>query len=182
MILLNQMKNFFKQKNKGRKVLSEAKGYAILELLFYIAFFAIFSLIVINAMITMTKSFRETSIYGELAQSGVIMERMSREIRQAYDISSIGANNLKLNTKDDAGANKTIEFLLSGFNLQLLENNIFTGNLNAPNIAVTVLAFSQITTVKGKAVKIFLTVKSNNDALNRTFDFYDTIVLRGAYQ
>jgi len=170
------------KKNKSIPIHTESKalygehGYAILELLFYIAFFAVLSLVVINAMITMTRSFRETSIQGELIQSGVIMERISREVRQAYDISSIN-----LSSTDSSGANKTVEFLLSGSNLQLLENSTLIGNLNTPNIAVTALSFTQITTTKGKAVKVILTVKSNSDALARTKDFYDTIVLRGGY-
>jgi len=163
------------------KIKNYKKGYAILELLFYIAFFAILSLVVINAMIVMTRSFRETSIQGELIQSGVIMERISREVRQAYNISSISATDLNLDSTDNGGANKTVEFLLSGTDIQLLENGVLTGNLNTPNIAVTALTFTQVTTTKGKAVKVALTVKSNNDALARTQDLYDTIVLRGIY-
>ena len=157
------------------------KGYAILEVLFYISFFAVFSLVVINAMITMAKSFKETSIQGELMQSGVIMEKISREIRQAYDIVSVSANDLQLNTTDSDGGNKTLEFLLSGGNIQLIENSVLAGNLNPPNIAVTDLTFTQIITAESKAVKMFLTVKSINDVLVRTFNFYDTIVLRGGY-
>ena len=79
------------------------------------------------------------------------------------------------------GGNKTLEFLLSGGNIQLIENSVLAGNLNPPNIAVTDLTFTQIITAEGKAVKIFLTVKSINDVLTRTFNFYDTIVLRGGY-
>lgn len=156
-------------------------GYAILELLFYISLFAVLSLLVINAMITMARSFKETTIQAELVQSGTIMERMSREIRQAYDIGAISSSDITLNTKDDAGANKTVEFLLFGTNVQLLENTVFTGDLNTPNIVVTALIFTQITTVQGKAVKVFLTVRSTNDTLARTQDFYDTVVLRGSY-
>ena len=44
-------------------------------------FFSIMVLLVINSMVTMAKSFRETSIYGEFVQSGSIMERIVREIR-----------------------------------------------------------------------------------------------------
>ena len=165
-----------------RKKDKKKNGYALLELLFYVAFFVTFSLIVINAMIVMTKSFRETSIQGELAQSGAILERISREIKQAYSIDPAStADDLKLNTKNDAGANKTVEFLLSGSNLQLLENSVLTGNLNAPNIIVTGLTFTQITTVKGKAIKIVLSIRSSNDSSARVQYFYDTVVLRGSY-
>lgn len=167
---------------KQMTIHKKKSGYAVLELLFYISVFVVLSVAVIDAMITMTRSFRETALQAEFAQTGAIMERVSREIRQAYDISSISAGDLGLNTKDSSGANKTVEFLLSGTNLELLENGTLTGNLNTPTIAVTALAFTQITTTKGKAVKISMTLKSTNDTQAHTEDFYDTIVLRGLYQ
>ncbi|MEK7219453.1 MAG: hypothetical protein AAB687_02135 [Patescibacteria group bacterium] len=156
-------------------------GYAILELLFYITFFSIMVLLVINSMVTMAKSFRETSIYGEFVQSGSIMERIVREIRASNGVVSVSATNLKLSTKDAGGIDKTIEFFLSGTDIQFLENDVLTGNLNTPNIVVTALSFTQITTPKGKAIKITLSLRSTNDKLNRVQDFYDTIVLRGDY-
>ncbi len=165
------------------KIKNYEKGYAILELLFYISLFAILSVLVINVMLTMAKSLKETATQAEWTQGGVIMERISREIRQSYGIDPASTStDLKLNTKDTGGANKTVEFLLSGTDLQLLENNSLTGNLNTSKIAVTTLSFTQITTTKGKAVKVFLTIRSTNDTQSRTQDFYDTIVLRGDYQ
>src|SRR3989344_7454323 len=112
------------------KIENYSRGYTLVELLFYIAFFSILSVVVIQSLVTMTRSFKETSIQAELVQSGTIIERISREIRQAYDISSISASNLGLASTDSAGANKTVEFLLSGTSLQLLENSVLTGNLN----------------------------------------------------
>lgn len=156
-------------------------GYAVLELLFYLALFAVLGAVVIDALVTMTHSFKETTIEAELVQSGSVMERMVREIRGAYAISAISANNLILNTKDNNGVNKTVEFLLNGSNLELKENSVLTGNLNSPKISVTNLAFSQVTTAKGKAIKILLILQANNDASGRTENFYDTIVLRGDY-
>jgi len=170
-----------KNHKKGFRLRGQESGYTVLELLFYVSFFATFSILVVSSLITMTQSFKETSIQRELVQSGGIMERISREIRQAYDIGSVSASDLNLNTTDGAGANKTVQFLLVGTNIQLLENSVLTGDLNAANIVVTGLTFTQITTAKGKAVKILLTVRSSNDPQNRTVDFYDTIVLRGDY-
>lgn len=157
------------------------KGYALLELLFYIALFSILSLVVINAMIIMAKSFRETSLQAEFVRSGTMMERISREIRQSYDVNSITASSLKLNIRDTAGVGKTVEFLLSGSNIHLLENDVLVGNLNAPNIVVTSLTFTQIITDEGKAVKVSFSVQSSNDVSSRTQDFYNTVVLRGSY-
>ena len=156
-------------------------GYALLELLFYISFFVVLCLLVIDAMVVMAGSFRETTINAEWAQSGNIMERISREIRGAVSISTLNTTDLILNTKDSGGGNKTVEFSLSGANLQLIENGTLTGNLNTPKIVVTGISFSQITTTQGKAVKVFLTLRSTDDSLNRVKNFYDTIVLRGIY-
>lgn len=163
------------------KINKKIFGYSTVELLFYISLFAVFSLVIINTMIIMTNAFKETKIYGELLENGTIMERMSREIKQSLDISSISASNLVLNTKDESGADKTVEFLLSGSNIQFLENDVFVANLNSANTTVMSINFTQITTIRGKAVKIFLTIKSNSDSLNRSQSFYDTIVLRGGY-
>ena len=147
-------------------------GYALLELLFYIALFTVLVLVVINAMITMARAFKEIAVQTELIQSETIMERISREIRASSSITSISATDLKLNTT---------EFKLSGTDLQFLENNVLTGNLNTPNISITALIFTQITTTKSKAIKIFLTLKANDDMSGRLVDFYDTVVLRGSY-
>jgi len=133
--------------------------------------------VVINAMITMARALKETTIHAELIQSGNIMERMSREIRQASDIISISANDLVL----DAGSGKTIEFKLVGSDVQLWDTSTNIGNLNSPNIIVTALTFTQIITTKGKAVKIVLTIRPINDASGNIQDFYNTIVLRGSY-
>ncbi|MDE2399435.1 MAG: hypothetical protein KGL67_00240 [Patescibacteria group bacterium] len=165
-----------------KKVYKKNSGYAILELLFYIAIFVVLTLVLINVMLSMAKSFKETSLQTEWVQSGTIMERISREIRQAYDIGSISTSDIVLNTKDSNGNNKTVEFVLSGTDLQLLENGVLTGNLNTPNIAVGALNFTQITTTTGKAVKVLLTIKSKNDVFSRNQNFYDTIVLRGTYK
>src|SRR5687768_15506750 len=89
-------------------------GYAVIELLFYIAFFVLMSLAVLNSMIIMSRAYKETSIHNELVQAGGIMERISREVRQATGINTISPTSLVLNTVDSAGAGKIVEFSLSG--------------------------------------------------------------------
>ncbi|MFA4975456.1 MAG: hypothetical protein WC839_01080 [Candidatus Paceibacterota bacterium] len=174
--------NFLKIKNKTHFLkFKRNSGYAILETVFYIALFAILTVAVIDALLTMTKSFKETSIHAELMQGGDIMEKISRETRQAYGINAITSTSLKLNTKDSAGTNKTVEFSLSGLDIRFLENDTFIGNLNTQNISISNITFTQINTAKGVAIKVFLTIRSLYDSLNRDRDFYNTIVLRGSY-
>lgn len=173
---------FIKFKNqKNWKNIKRVRGYTLVELLFYVALFALLSFVLVDAIIVMTKAFKETTIQAELDGGGDIMERISREIRKANSISSVSESDLVLNTTDDAEMAKTVRFLLSNSNVQFFENDVLTGNLNSPNVAVTGLTFTQITTGNGIAVRITLIVRSNNDAVNRTANFYNTIVLRGSY-
>lgn len=166
-----------------RNKIKKENGYAVLELLFYISFFAVLTIVVINSMIAMTASFRESSVYAELLRSGNTMERISREIRQADSINIISANSLKLNTTESGGTSKTVQFSWagSGSDVQFYENDSLVGPLNPPNISVTALNFTEITTTKGKAVRVIFTVQSDNDKYSRAVDFYDTVVLRGSY-
>lgn len=164
-----------------KKEHQKVAGYTLLEIIFYIALLAMLSLVIVNSLIAMTKSFRETNILADLQESSNIIERISREIRKANDINSISTSNLELDTTDEDGNATTVEFLLAGTDIQLLEGGVLTGNINSPKISVTALTFTQIDTARGKAVKITLTTRSNNDVLNRTVEYNDTVVLRGDY-
>jgi hypothetical protein len=141
----------------------------------------VLSIAIINALIVMTRSFKETAIQTDFVKSSSIMERITREIKQSYGINSISASDLTLNTKDESGTNKTVRIRLFGAYIQLYENDVLIGNLNAANIQVTSLSFAEITTTEGKAIRIILSVMSTKDTASRTETFYDTIVLRGDY-
>jgi Tfp pilus assembly protein PilE len=159
----------------------KTRGYSIIEIVFYIAIFAVLSLTVINSLIVMVRSFAETTVQKDFLQTGVMMERISREIRQSKSVASISSSDLKLNSTDSSGTAKTVEFLISGTNLQFKENGVLTGNLNDPNIQITNVTFTQITTAKGKAIKIQMSAKDMRDRSARTENFYDTIEMRGSY-
>ena len=157
------------------------RGVTLIETIFYIVLFSMLSTVVIYSIVTMTKSFKEISIQRELTQGGEIMERISREIRQANAITSLGANSLVLASKDSDGNDKSVQFVLDNSNIALSENGNSSSNLNSPDIKVSALTFGQVNTVKGKAVKISLTIISRHDMLNRSYDINKTIVLRGDY-
>jgi len=158
------------------------RGASIIETLFYIVIFVVISIAVINAMIMMMRSFKETKVEREIVQSGEIMERVVREIRGAYLIDPQStATDLKIYTKSGSGVSKLEDFNFTASNLQFSEDGVLTGNLNGPNISVQDASFTQITTAVGKAVKIMITVKAKDDARARTYVFDNTVVLRGTY-
>jgi hypothetical protein len=130
----------------------------------------------------MAKYFKETKIQRELSEGAFVMERITREIRQAYDITSISSSTLKLATMaEDGTPTKTVDFILSSGELEYRENDVFVSNLNSANLTIGGLSFTQINTTEGEAVKVVLTVQSENDNLGRSVDFYNTVSLRGAY-
>jgi competence protein ComGC len=167
--------------NFKNKIKNSEQGSSLIELVFYISIFVILVLVTINAILVMTKSFRETTIQATLESGGAVMERLSREIKQASSITSLSSSDLVLATKDQDGNNENVEFVLSGSDINFLQNGVSTGALNSPNLEISNLSFTQITTAKGTAIKIFFTVEATSDTLNRTVDFYNTVVLRGDY-
>lgn len=159
------------------------RGFSLIEIIFYIAIFAIFSLVIIQTLVLMTKSFRTTQIQKDIVQGGEIMERIIREIKVATNINSITTNTINLRKDDDLGTavGDTTEFVLNGNNINLLEDSVLIGNLNSSNVIVNNLTFTQITTTQGVAVKVYLSLSSTKDSTNKVYEFYDTAVLRGSY-
>lgn len=162
------------------RLLKNKKGYSVLELIFYISFFAILVLLVINSMLTMSRSFKETAIYADLNQGSFVMERISREVRQADSVSSISNTNLRLNTSY-GGTAKTVEFIISGTDMQFWDDGVLVGNLNSDSINIENVSFTSILTSAGSAVRVVFSLRSDKDASGRVEYFYNTIVLRGDY-
>jgi type II secretory pathway pseudopilin PulG len=52
------------------------KGFSLIEMVFYISIFIILSLVTIDAIIALTKSFKATKVNIELAQAGTIIEKI----------------------------------------------------------------------------------------------------------
>ncbi|MEK7113430.1 MAG: hypothetical protein AAB873_01240, partial [Patescibacteria group bacterium] len=156
-------------------------GYALMETLFYIALFSILSILIINSMIVMMGSFKETAIQAELRQGADILKKMTQEIRSAHRIDEISTNALKIGTLDEDNNERDVDFLLSGTDVRFLESDDFIANLNSQNLEVTNLSFTEINTTNSVAIKISVSVRSKRDKQNRVVDFYDTVVLRGSY-
>ena len=156
-------------------------GYSLIEVLFYVALFAILSVVLLDVLITMTGLFMKTITNRDLMQGSIITENISRELKQA-DSFSFNSNVLTVNTKDDSNNPKTVMYTLSGGNIQVIDSVLGDlGNLNSPNTSVVSFNISLINTLKSKAAKINLEVGSNRYAENTTEDFENTIILRGSY-
>lgn len=163
------------------------QGFTLVEMIIYIAFFAVLSLLALEATLVVMKSFYTLRLTQSVNQSATVgLERMSREIRDAYDIdttnSTFGTSpgRLTLKTKDSSDANTTIEFYVSGSQMGIKEGGIDQGSLMTKNATITNLIFRFITTANSKAVKIEMTIHDARTVLKQDAKFYDTIILRGS--
>lgn len=163
-----------------------AQGFSLIEMIIYIAFFSILSLAAMQATLTVMKSFYAMRLTQNINQSATVaLERMSREIRNAYDVddvaSTFGSNpgRLTLRTEDAAGANTTVEFYVVNGQLRIKEDGIDKGILLAKNVTVANLVFRSITTLNSRAIKIEITLRNTHAGDTREVILYDTIVLRG---
>ena len=164
-----------------KKIRKIKNGYTLVEVLFYVALFAILSVVLLDVLIMMTGLFMKTMVNSDITQGSIITENISRELKQADDFS-FSSGILVVDTKDDSNNDKTITYTFSNSNIQITDSvrgNL--GNLNTPNVSVVDFDVITINTLKGKAAKINMTVRSNRDPENNTEDFENTIVLRGDY-
>lgn len=164
------------------------KGYSLVEIIVYLAIFTTMSVVVINSFITILNSFKETRTNRDLLESGsTVMERISREIRQAKNIDvtnstlSSSPGVLQLNSTDSVGTAQVIKFSITSGALNIYKDGTLTGNLLGQNITVTSLIFRRIVTTNGEAVKIEMTLQDNNSKSLKTINLYNTIILRGGY-
>lgn len=177
------MKHF----NKKTRI-SWTQGFTLVEMVIYIAFFSLLSSLAVGATILVMKSFYSLRLAQSVNESATVsIERLSREIRNAYDVdttqSTLGTNpgRLMLKTKDANGVNTTMEFYVDGFNqLGLKEGGVDRGSLLTRSATLTNLVFRLITTTNSKAIKIEATIQDSRATTTQAANFYDTIVLRGS--
>jgi len=163
-------------------------GFTLVEMIIYISFFSVLSTLTISSTVLVMKSFYTLRLTQSINQSATVaLERLSREIRNAYDFDPLQSTFetspgwLTLKTKDINGANTTIEFYMNAANqLGLKEGGIDRGLLVTKTVTLTNLVFRSIVTTNSKAIKIEMTVRDSRAANIQTATFYDTIVLRGS--
>jgi len=163
------------------------RGFSLVEIVIYIAIFAMLSLLVINSLMTVMSSFTTTRTNIILEEAGInSMERMSREIRGSNSIDLVNSDLvhgiLKLNYTDSSGNPAIIQLSNDGGALDFYREHLFIGNLLGSNATLESLSFTPINTAHSEAIKINMSIKSTYGHPTKTVNFYDTVVLRGSYK
>lgn len=161
-------------------------GFALIELLVYIAVLSLALLAIANTLIVITRSYSSVRSIAVVERNAFAFERITREIRGSFGISDadsvFGANpgRLFLNTTDVLGSPRTVLFYIEGISLMLKENGGVAQALTSPDVSVVGLVFRKITTPHSLGVKIELTLESGSGASFHRESLYDTVALRDA--
>ncbi len=188
---LVSLQGFFRRATSNRNAVKTrpmlVSGFTLVEMVIYLGFFAVLSILSIQGTIIAMKSFYSLRLTQSVNQSAsVALERLSREILVAYDIDElqstfgVSPGRLMLNTKTDAGALTTREFYVTGNQLSVKEGGVDRGSLMTKNVILSNLVFRQSTTTESLSVKIEMTLRDNRAVPPKDIKFYNTIVLRGS--
>jgi len=172
-------KNYFFNKNKG---------VSLIEMLIYVSFFGVLSILIINTLFVVTKVSAKARINYSLADGGAgAIESITRLIRNADTLdqflSVFGSDSgvLSISYQNDSGSTILDKIYLSGTTVKLDENGVYVGDLTNTKIQVSKLLFQNINTTNSKAIKIEMVVKDSRDGDIKTADFYNTVILKKKY-
>jgi Tfp pilus assembly protein PilV len=162
-------------------------GFALAEMLVYMAIMTVITLAIVNVVVVVLKSNKESFTYNNLRNSAVLaMEKMTKEIRSSvsWDVSQSSNNILYLNSIDDSGNARVVEFyvqsqVLMGFSSTT--SGVYSGPLTLNGTKVDNLTFKYLDNTNSKAIKIELAMEAGQGNAIKTETFYSTIVLRGSY-
>lgn len=164
-------------------------GFSVMEMLIYIAILAVISVLAVNSILIIIKSFNQYRLLRFINAAGQMsMERIIREIRLAGDIDETGSvfdihpGRLKLNTVDpDTETSTTMEFFVSSDVLMLKKGETNAIPLTSDNVSLANLTFRKISASSAKAVKIEMEIRSENGDFSKAEKFNNGAVLRKSY-
>jgi len=164
------------------------KGLSLVETLIYVSIISVILVVIINALYSLSKSYRTIRSTVAIESSAVTsLDRIVREIHNALSVDdaqstlNTSPGVLTLNTKDDDGVNLTVQFFVTNQVVHIRENGVDIGPLSDSYARVTNLVFRSITTSQSRAIKIEMTIESGQDTSYKSKKFYSTAVLRGSY-
>ena len=168
--------------------MKSSRAFTLIELLIYTGILILLVAVVGSTLLSIARTYR--SIAAEQAVESAALSGMGRMVQESRNATSIdvansvfnsAAGQLSLNTTDQNGAARVVQFFLSGQVLHVREGGIDKGPLSPASARITSLLFRTITTSRSAAIKIEMTVESGTSTAYRVRSFYDTALLRPTY-
>ena len=164
------------------KYTQHTKGYSLIELLVYLSIFSILCLVIIKSLVTSMTVYSQSQSYRKIqAQGELVMERMTRELREATSVTggSFDTNpgSITLTGKDLSGNPDTVAFSVVSNQIQISVNGV-TSTLTGGQVASNSLIFRKVTTSNGSAIRVELQLQTVT-GYKITVPFNTTVLLRG---
>jgi Tfp pilus assembly protein PilW len=159
------------------------KGNSLIELMVYLGIFSVLCLVIIKSLVTSMTIYSQSQAYRKVQSQGeLVMERITRELRQATSVTSGTYNtspgSVSLSGKDLSSTPETVVFDVSGGNVQVTVNGATPTPLTGGQVGVSSLIFRSVTTSVGTAIKVEL-ILTTTSGYKITTPFYTTVLLRG---
>ena len=152
------------------------KGFALVELLVYIAILIIVTIVVVLGIVQISRAFARAKVDQKISLAAeTALSRIVHEIRSASDVTARGAV-LTINAPTthiiDVNAGSPQVMLLDTANLTPIDVTVPAGGL----------IFTEITGAgESRAVRVALTLQSSWGDYSASYTYYATGVLRGSY-
>ncbi len=163
-------------------------GFSLIEMLFYVAIMTIIFLAIVETVVLLASSYNSVKANNAVLSSALFsLDRMVREIRNSNGVNNTGSvfgvnpGSLLLNTTDDSGNPRTVQFYIDSGKLSDKENGVYAGPLTSSGAKVSRLVFYQINSVKSQAIKIEMTIQSGTGTASTSANFYGTATIRNSY-
>ena len=153
------------------------KGFSLIEMLIYVALISVMFLLIIKTILSFTGSYRQLAANRALEHTAInVLERMTRDIRSASDVSVSGGALTVTQTSNNIST--TTQFYLQSGVVKIDVNGTYYGPLSISSAPVTNLTFTVISSSGPKAVKIDMTAQGISGTVTRVKTFHTTIIAK----
>lgn len=160
--------------------LKKNKGFSMAEMLVYIAIMTVILLVIVDIILVVSKSNKQSSAYNSVKDSAIFgLEKIIKETRLSTGINfeqsvfNSSSSVLVLNSDDS----KLVKFYLDNGLVTIDIDGEYFGRATYSDTFVSSLKFIPIDTGSSQAVKIEI----NIGAETISESFYSTVVLRNSY-
>ncbi len=160
-----------------------SKGYSLIELVVYIALFVVISIVIVQSLVFVMKTYANARSFRALQQNGeLVMERITREVRQSSSVTTassvfgVNPGTLVVSGTDSGGSVYTDTFSVVSGAIQLSKTGTVS-TLSTNEVTVSGLTFWNITTTNSNAIKVKLDLTTVKAPIVSK-SFYSTIILR----
>lgn len=170
------------------RIRKHKEGFTIAETIVYVSLVSFLLLLIMETSYSIARRQKESTAHFNInAAAMTAFSRFSRDAKRATGInlvrSTLGASpgNLVLQMKKPDGTNDEVSFYLSDDKVKTAFNGAYLGDLTPNDVVVSNLTFRPFTMASSSAVRVEMTVGSQDVSSVPALNFYGTYVLRGSY-